>query len=233
MTKMSIIGAILYSLIPFGQLWTRIFDYNGTIDMWWFFIPLFMLPPLQIIPVILLYYGYIKDGNGGAVYDNYVWIPIVTKIILTIVGGMVSDEYAFIVNVLSTIILLISISITKYLHANSSCTDITTTGTKIETIIMDAIFENGVAGIFYVMISFIPPLKMILMVLANIPVIKDIIMIGPWIFGYIFIYITQNMFGHSNMDSFCNPSGISGIYIAKIIIGLILSIIAYLNGLIR
>ena len=43
MGKMTIFGLILYTLLPFGQLWSRIFDYNGTVEMWWFFIPLFFI----------------------------------------------------------------------------------------------------------------------------------------------------------------------------------------------
>jgi len=44
-----------------------------------------------------------------------------------------------------------------------------------------------------------------------------------------FIYTIQNMFEQSDMNNFCNPSGISNSNIIKFVIGLILSGVAYLN----
>ena len=156
---MTILGLILYTLIPFGQLWTRIFDYNGSIDMWWFFIPIFMIPPLQFIPILLLYLGIIKSGNGGSPYDNYVWIPIISKFFLQIIGIFIPDDYKTIFFWVNEILTLLLIILTKYLHLNNSCTTSgkknSISASKIGNLFIDAIFENSVASIIYTMFRFI------------------------------------------------------------------------------
>jgi hypothetical protein len=231
MGKMTFLGLIFYTLIPFGQMWTRIFDYNGSIDMWWFFIPFFMIPPLQFIPVLLLYLGYIKEGKGGKVYDRYVWIPILTKLVMQMGGKMIiPGQYFFWV---SEAIVLTSIIITKYLHTTDSCKvankQLSTSATKFQTTFIDAVFENGIAGIFNVLIGFVPILGWILMAISMVESLNNIMVFVFWMFGYMFIYTIQNMFEQSDMNSFCNPSGISPFNIIKFIIGLILSGAAYFN----
>ena len=228
---MTFLGLIFYTLMPFGQLWTRMFDYNGSIDMAWFFIPFFMIPPLQFIPVLLIYLGYIKEGKGGKIYDGYVWIPIITKLVMQMGGRMIIPEnYFFWV---SEAIVLTSIIITKYLHTADSCKvankQLSTSVTKFQTTFTDAIFENGVAGIFNVLIGFIPILGWILMAISMIESLNNIMVFVFWMLGYMFIYTIQNMFEQSDMNDFCNPSGLSPSDSVKFIFGLILSGVAYLN----
>ena len=228
---MSLYGLIFYTLIPFGQLWTRIFDYNGSVDMGWFFFPLFMLFPFQFIPVLLLYLGYIKEGKGGKVYDGYVWIPIITKLVMQFGGKMIIPENYFFW--ISEIIVLTSIVITKYLHTVDSCKiankELSTSVTKLQNTFTNAVFENGIAGIFNVLIGFVPILGWILMALSMIESLNNIMVFTFWMVGYMFIYTVQNMFEQTDMDNLCNPSGISTSDITKFIFGLILSGIAYLN----
>jgi hypothetical protein len=153
---MTILGLILYTLMPFGQLWTRIFDYNGSTDMWWFFIPIFMMPPLQFIPVLLLYLGIIKNGKGGSPYDNYVWIPIITKLFLEIIRAFIPTDYQTIFFWISEILILLLIILTKYLHLNKSCTvssqENSISGSKISNLF---IFSNfSLYKIYSLSISF-------------------------------------------------------------------------------
>ena len=228
---MTIFGLILYTLLPFGQLWSRIFDYNGTVEMWWFFIPLFFIPPLQFIPVLFLYLGYIKNGKGGNVYDNYVWMPIITKLIINVVGKMIIPEnYLFWI---SEIFVLISIIITKYLHTINSCKsankEVSTSITKFNSTLIDSIFENSLASIFAIifitLISIIPGLGLLLKILLEMEIINNIIIFIFWMVSYISIYTMQNMFEQSNMNDFCNPSNINLIKLAFGIIFMIINII--------
>ena len=220
---MSIIGLILYTLLPFGQLWTRVFDYNGSVDMWWFFLPFFMIFPLQFIPVLMLYLGYIKPGKGP-VFDYYVWIPIIVKSCVVICGLFVPEEYTTYYFWIAQVIVLISIIITKYLHTYKICKDMKTlNATQFGNIVMNAIFENGVASIFFIVLKFIPVVGWIIsFILDSFDSVRNIVQGLFWIFSYIFIYVIQNMFEQIDINNFCNPTSISPWNIAKCIIGMIL-----------
>ena len=228
---MSFLTVLFYSLIPYGQLWTRIVNYSGSVDQPWYFFPLFLFPPLQFIPVILLNLGYIKEGKGGKVYDNFVWIPIATKFIMQFFGRMfIPDEYY---HWISEILILSSIIVAKYLHSNDSCKvakkEISSSFTNFQTILIDAVFENGVAGIFNVIIGFLPVIGWALMAISMVESLNNIMVFLFWMAGYLFIYTLQNMFEQDNMDHFCNPLEITTFNIIKFVAGLILSGIAYLN----
>ncbi len=231
MGKMTFLGVILYTLIPFGQLWTRVFDYNGSTDMWWFLLPFFMIPPLQFIPVIMLYLGYIKEGKGGKVYDNYVWIPIITKLVVQFMGSMIfPEEYVTIIN---EIVMIITIMITKYLHTVDSCKvankELQVTGSKFSDFFMDAVFENGSAGMFNVVIGFIPILGWILMGLSMIESLNSIMVVVFYALGYMFVYTIQNMFEQTDMSSLCNLSSVPVSSYIKLVFGIIFSAAVALN----
>jgi len=231
MGKMTLLGVLLYTLLPFGQLWSRVFDYNGSVDMWWFFLPFFMFPPLQFIPIILLYLGYIKEGKGGKVFDGYVWIPILTKFCVQFLGEMFLPPQAAFIS--GQVLMIISIMITKYLHTNESCKyikkELTVTGSKFGDFFIDAVFENGMAGIFNVIIGFIPIIGWIVTLISMIGPLNNIMVLILYMFGYMFIYIVQNMFEQTDMSSLCNLSSIPGSSYGKLIFGLILTGVIYMN----
>ena len=231
MGKMSFLNLILYTIIPFGQLWTRVFDYDGSIDMWWFFIPIFMIPPLQFIPVLMLYLDIIKPGKGGKVYDNYVWIPIVTKFCVQFFGEMLlPPDMAYIAGEL---IIIVSIMITKYFHSVYSCNvakkELSVTWSKFGDFFIDAIFENGTAGIFNVVIGFIPIIGWAIMAISMIGPLNNIMVFLMYMAGYIFIYTIQNMFEQADMNSLCNLSSIPGSSYVKLLFGIIFSIVIFMN----
>ena len=73
----------LLTMIPFGQLWARVFWLDGSLDKAWLLFPLpFFAPPFSIIPALAIYFGYIKKGKGGPTYDKFILIPIIFKFIL-------------------------------------------------------------------------------------------------------------------------------------------------------
>ena len=70
-------------MIPFGQLWARVFWLDGSLDKAWLLFPLpFFAPPFSIIPALAIYFGYINKGQGGPTYDKFMLIPIIFKFIL-------------------------------------------------------------------------------------------------------------------------------------------------------
>ncbi len=231
MSRMTIFGLILYSIMPFGQLWTRIFDYGGTIDMVWFLFPLFMIFPFQFIPVLLLYLGYIKPGKGGKVYDIYVWIPIFTKMLILMFRKMVlPGKLSYI---LGEIIMILTIMGTKYLHSSESCNynkkELNITSSKLADFFMDAIFENGMAGILSFLIMFIPGIGWIISLLSLIDFINKIKVFILYAIGYSSIYIIQNMFEQLDMSSLCNSTSIPKMSYAKFVFGILLLLVTYLT----
>lgn len=73
----------LMTMIPFGQLWARVFWLDGSLDKAWLLFPLpFFAPPFSIIPALAIYFGYINKGKGGPTYDKFMLIPIIFKFIL-------------------------------------------------------------------------------------------------------------------------------------------------------
>jgi hypothetical protein len=81
--RISLIRAILISIIPFGQLWARTFWLDGSLDKIWLMFPFFLIFPFSIIPSLAMYFGFVKKGIGGKPYDNFMWIPIIFKFLLS------------------------------------------------------------------------------------------------------------------------------------------------------
>ena len=240
MGEITFSNLFLYTIIPFGQLWARIFHYNGSLDMWWFLIPIFMMPPLQFVPMLFMYMGWMKKGgsdkksgdikSGGKIYDDYVWIPIFTKIIVQFIGPMIIPSYLFF---MKDILVLISIIITKYLHSIDSCKsvekELVISATKIKSELYNAVYENGVAGIFNVIIGLIPIIGWALFALSLNDTFNNFMVCICWALGYMFIYTIQNMFEQSDIDNFCNPSETYNSTFIKFIFGIILTLIAMIN----
>ena len=67
--ELSIFKILLYIFIPFGPLYARIVDLNGSLDHAWTMFPVFNVFPLSIIPVLMIAFGAIKNGNGSKPYD--------------------------------------------------------------------------------------------------------------------------------------------------------------------
>ena len=220
-----------YTLIPFAQLWARIYDYNGTVDMWWFFIPIFMIPPFQYIPILFMFLGYIKKGKNNKAeqaYDNYIWIPIITKFIMQIVAGsIITDSYFYFI---IEAVVIISIIITKYLHSTYICkvakkevdfSIIKLGGIRFVTTLIEAIFENSIGalsgtGLIYGFGWDTP-----------VPIIHNVLTFIFWMIGYIYIYIIQNMFAEEDIDNHCNPSELTIYNAIKIGVGFILSALVF------
>ena len=81
MSEISWKQVAIFSFIPMGQLWARVFLKKGSLDKWWLLLiqqihPLFMLPPFSTIPLILMKYNWIKDGEGGTPIGFELLLPI-------------------------------------------------------------------------------------------------------------------------------------------------------------
>ena len=81
--SLSWVQIFILTIIPLGQLYARIFYLKGSLDSKWALFPLFMIPPLQFIPIMMMKLKLIKKGKGGQPYDYFMLIPIILKFVLT------------------------------------------------------------------------------------------------------------------------------------------------------
>lgn len=235
MTNISILGLILYSLIPGGQLWCRIFDLDGSLEHAWLLFPLFMIFPFSIIPMLLIYFNIVKKGKGSKPIDFYLIFPIVTKIGLSIMLPRMIENTSM-VYWLTQLGTLGMITLVKIIRSYGSCSEekkeTSLTLGKITQAMSDSIFESGLAGLFYSVISLVkivPPIGLIIMLIDTL--FGDTVNLVFWCVGYMFYYVINNMFNQYDMTSFCNPSPSSPWTIAKTVIGFIVLMFSNLSGL--
>ena len=73
--KLSWKQVLILGLVPLGQLYARVNIFNGSLDKWWLMFPLLLFPPLSFIPLIMMKFGLVKNGNGSKPVDNFMLIP--------------------------------------------------------------------------------------------------------------------------------------------------------------
>lgn len=235
MTNISLLGLILYSLLPGGQLWCRVFDLDGSLEHAWLLFPLFMIFPFSIIPMLFIYFNIVKKGKGSKPADFYLIFPIVTKIGLSIMLPRVIENSSM-VFWLTQIGTLGMITLVKIIRSFGSCSEAkretSLTFGKITQAMSDSVFESGMAGLFYSVISLVkivPPIGLIIMLIDTL--FGDTVSLVFWCFGYMFYYVINNMFNQYDMKSFCDPSSSSPWSITKIVIGLIALMFSNLSGM--
>ena len=191
----SILQTVIASIVPFAQLYFRIFDLNGSIDKPWLLIPIFFMPPFSIIPALMMYFGYVKEGEGGKPYDYYMLIPIIFNIIIAIVSKYIESSTWI---VLLSLIPFIGGLIAFYLRYNNLCTK----GVSITKIITDSVITQVIANITYFILSYVPMLGTIFMIADYIPLMPEILT-GVI---YLTIYMIMNMINGNNINEYCNTS---------------------------
>ena len=78
-TKLTFIQVLILGLFPLGQLWARIFYFNGSLDKWWLMFPMFLIPPFSFVPLLLMKFGFVADGKGTNPLDYWMLLPIIAK----------------------------------------------------------------------------------------------------------------------------------------------------------
>jgi hypothetical protein len=221
--------------MPGGQLWCRVFDLDGSLEHAWLLFPLFMIFPFSIIPMLLIYFNFVKKGKGSKPADFYLIFPIVTKIGLSIMlPRMIQNSST--VYWLTQLGTLGMITLVKIIRSFGSCSEAkretSLTFGKITQAMSDSLFESGMAGLFYSVVSLVkivPPIGLIIMAIDTL--FGDTVSLVFWCFGYMFYYVINNMFNQYDMKSFCDPSSSSPWTITKIVIGLITLMFSNLSGL--
>lgn len=211
------IVTILASLLgPIGHTYLRIEYYQGSLDHMWLYIPGSfitlgsipvvgpMIPMGSLIPCsfftsVLLRGGYLNKASGGAVYDWWMLLPIITKFIvigLIILTGM---SPSIIITILSLLFEMVIVAIPLIIRTVNNCklkawTDLSSSQWK--KIATDTIVTVGCAHIFSSSFNFIKsPLNKVMS-----PKITNSI---TWSLGYMTIYMLLNMYNQTDLNKYC------------------------------
>jgi hypothetical protein len=186
---------LILGLIPMGQLYARVINFNGSLDKKWLLFPLFMIPPFQFIATLMMKFGMFKKGKGGKPYDWFMLIPLIVRIILSYVLERFDMPVYIIIDVIVSIIATL---IPSYLRTRNLCQEYNTTN-MINTFVQGVSIEAA-ANIFSVVIGWVPLIGMIFTLLEFLPVIGESI---AWMLAYSTGYIVMNMFNTDDSKSFC------------------------------
>jgi hypothetical protein len=232
--QLSILKIILYILIPFAPLYARIVDFNGSLDHAWTMFPLFNVAPFSIVPILMMAFGKINKGKGGKPYDNLMWIPVVLRFIISLIGGL-SDS--IILKILCLVFSILSVMIPNLMRRNNLCKENESKENEkskenkenlynimdqkqIYKSFVDSLFEVGFGEIFTVLIIFVPFIGIFFKILGMIPFISTFINDIIWCFGFICGYIIVNMFNQDDIKDMCYPDKFNNKYdIIKLVFG--------------
>ena len=198
------LNSLIFGIIPLGQLYLRIFKLNGSLDKKWLLFPLFMFPPFQLLATIMMKFGYVKNGRGGKPYDYFIFIPIITKIILSYVLSYLEDEYDLstsLIVLIDLIVTLLACLIPFYIRTIKTCNKFTIE--NFWNAFSQGSFVQTVSEIFTWGAGYIPVLGFIITLLEKIPVVGPLI---PWSISYSTGYIVFNMLNNDDPKSFCLKS---------------------------
>lgn len=231
---LTILGFILYSLLPGGPLLSRILDLDGSVDHAWLLFPLFMMFPFSIIPMFFTYFKWIKNGPGGSPYDWFMLIPMILKFALTsILPNYIESEMTL--NILTEVLIIISIAFVKIIRTYEECTklkkDNSITFNKIRTAINNSIYLGAITNIFYIMykmLVFIPGIGQILMIINFL--FGSYIDAAIWQIGFVLTYIIINMFDQGNINRFCDMSSYTRLDGFRIFFSLVLYLVSYISS---
>jgi hypothetical protein len=219
---LSIFKIILYILIPFGSLYARIFDFNGSLDHPWLLFPIFFLFPCSIVPILMMAFGFIKKGNGPPLYDNLMWIPVIIKIILTIIlSQILNSNQDGLFNFIIFIITFISMITINAIKNKNECKEYT--ASMFYKNFVNALFEYTFPFILIFVINLTPVgLALTVIDLLPFPFIKNIVNTILWTLGYIAGVSIINLFDRYGGNKYCNPVINSCSDFLKIIVGLMI-----------
>jgi hypothetical protein len=205
--KISLIKAILISIIPFGQLWARVFWLHGSLDKAWLMFPFFLIFPFSVIPSLAMYFGFVKKGIGGIPYDNFMWIPIIFKFLLSFLVPIFleffyddpSDTTIFIyIFIIQLFIGMIPNLIRTYKLCNNLPFN------SFGKAFVDSTIANGVGELLPFILAWMPFIGFFISIIGMIPVIGEQIENILWSISFFSGYVLVNMVNANNLGKYCN-----------------------------
>ena len=199
-TNISWIQVLIYSFIPFGQLWARVFLLNGSLDKKWLFFPFLKFPPFSLLPMIMMKLGLVARGKGLKPYDNMMFAPIVLHLLMTyILGEFFEEESTY--NLIYILLLFgATVGVLSY-RISKNCEFKTS---YIGKNIMDSTRIVAMAEFIPFIMGFIPIIGKIYTMITMMPLIGSIATEALWGIGYVSAYTFNNMLNQDNMNRYCN-----------------------------
>jgi hypothetical protein len=216
---------LIFGLIPLGQLWSRIFLMNGSLDKWYMMFPLFLFPPLSFIPMLMMKFGFIKEGQGAKPLDAIMWLPILAKFIIPFILPFIIDEDSeLLFGIVSFVLQLLMIIIANMTRRYMNCKSITINSFGKSTV--DSIIAHGIGDIVPFVMGWLPIVGVIYTIVSMIPLIGEFVDSIFWSLGFVAAYCVINMFNQYDMASYCNSPFFG---LTRDIIPIIVSIIAMIS----
>ncbi len=224
MAKIGALSAILCVILPLlGQVIMRIIELGGSLSRpWLLYIPIFWIPPFTLAPYLLSEFGYVKSANTGKVYDNFILIPIIVKLLLSFVPLYSADLTGMYI-----IILLGSMLIANTIHIlkSNACQQI---GSNIFTVfsraLSDSFLQYSVGFILTFMLrtiaKLIPMLQPLILNIKSIDILYKLIIFLLWAMGFAGAYMILHMVDNNTEtpETYCKKSP----KFVKLLIGFIL-----------
>ncbi len=204
MGQLSWMQVVILGLIPLGQLWARVFEFKGSLDKWWLMFPLLQFPPLSFIPLIMMKFGWVKDGKGTDPADKIMLLPIIAKFIIPFILPYMIDEdsemLTAIVGFILQMLMVMTANLTRrYYNCNGEITVDSVGKAGIDSTIAYSIGEL----VPFVM-GWLPVVGIIYSIIEAIPYIGDFVDHIFWSLGFAGTYIVINMFNQDNMTKYCS-----------------------------
>ena len=200
--SITIIQAIIVTLIPLSQLYGRIVWLNGSLDKWWTLIPIFWFPPFSIVPAGLMYTGMMEPGKGGKPYNMFMLIPIIAKFVLAFFIPRIlrlftkhpSNSLTFFISFFLQLIMTMIPNLSNRMEACDSFT-VNSFGKAF----VDGSIANAVGELLPILMRFVPFMGIFVRVLSMIPVIGGMMDSV----GYGGTAILLNMINTIDIASYC------------------------------
>lgn len=188
----------VYGLLPGGELFMRMFKLNGSMDKPYMLFPLFMVPILGFIPLLMARFGLFEMGKGGNPIDWYVVIPIITKLL----SHFFFKKLSFVKKTIFTVLLVLSsVILANVLHFlnRDDCKENKKIGSVAFRTIIDSCIEYGSGTATVAFTKYIPVIGEVIMAGEKLPVIGKVFKELLWSVGYGLTYLLNNMI--SNIGS--------------------------------
>jgi hypothetical protein len=208
-TKLTFLQVLILGLVPLGQLWARIFYFNGSLDKWWLMFPIFLIPPFSFIPLLLMKFGFVADGKGSNPLDYWMILPIIAKFIIPFIMPYIIDEDSeMLTSIVSLVLQLLTIMSVNLIRRYNNCVPPYApnkiTGDSIGKAAIDSTIAFGIGEISAFVIPWLPFVGIVITVLELIPVLGEFVDTILWTLGFVASYVLINMFNQDDMNKFCS-----------------------------
>lgn len=208
-TKLTWLQVLILGLVPLGQLWARIFNFNGSLDKWWMMFPLFLIPPFSFLPLLLMKFGFVADGKGSNPLDYWIILPIIAKFIIPFIMPFIIDEDSeMLTSIVSLMLQLLTIMTANLIRRFNNCkpsySQDRITVDSIGKASIDSTIAFGIGEITAFIIPWLPYVSIFITVLEFIPVLGDFVDSIFWTLGFAASYIIINMINQDNIVKFCS-----------------------------